>query len=208
MKKPVKYSPEVMERAVRMVLEAKDQYESQWAAIVSISAKMGCTAETYGAGCANMSVTRACAMARERPNKSASRRWNARCVSYARRTRFCGWPVRFSPRRSSTAASSREGLHRSAPEYLRGRADLHGVAGRPVGVLASCSSAARSLVAECAGAARVSPDSAHRAGLAGQPAGLWGRQGLAPTAPGGHQGGPLHGRAAHAPVWPAWCDPR
>jgi len=46
MKKPVKYSPEVMERAVRMVLEAKDQYESQWAAIVSISAKMGCTAET------------------------------------------------------------------------------------------------------------------------------------------------------------------
>ncbi len=46
MKKSVKYSPEVMERAVRMVFEAKDQYESQWAAIVSISAKMGCTAET------------------------------------------------------------------------------------------------------------------------------------------------------------------
>jgi transposase-like protein len=46
MKKSVKYSPEVMERAVRMVFEAKDQYESQWAAIVSISAKIGCTAET------------------------------------------------------------------------------------------------------------------------------------------------------------------
>ncbi len=46
MKKSVKYSPEVMERAVRMVFEAKDHYESQWAAIVSIAAKIGCTAET------------------------------------------------------------------------------------------------------------------------------------------------------------------
>ncbi len=46
MKKSVKYSPEVMERAVRMVFEAKDQYESQWAAIVSIASKIGCTAET------------------------------------------------------------------------------------------------------------------------------------------------------------------
>lgn len=46
MKKSVKFSPEVMERAVRMVFEAKDQYESQWAAIVSIAGKIGCTAET------------------------------------------------------------------------------------------------------------------------------------------------------------------
>jgi transposase len=46
MKKSVKYSPEVMERAVRLVFEAKDQHASQWAAIVSIAAKIGCTAET------------------------------------------------------------------------------------------------------------------------------------------------------------------
>jgi transposase-like protein len=46
MKKSMKYSPEVMERAVRMVFEARDQYESQWAAIVSIASKIGCTAET------------------------------------------------------------------------------------------------------------------------------------------------------------------
>lgn len=44
--KKSKYSPEVMERAVRMVEEAGDQYESQWAAITSIAAKIGCTAET------------------------------------------------------------------------------------------------------------------------------------------------------------------
>ena len=46
MKKSVKYSPEVMERAVRLVFEARAQYESQWATIVSIAAKIGCTAET------------------------------------------------------------------------------------------------------------------------------------------------------------------
>jgi len=46
MRKSPKYSPEVTERAVRMVFEAKDQYESQWAAIESIAAKIGCTGET------------------------------------------------------------------------------------------------------------------------------------------------------------------
>ena len=46
MKKPVKFSPEVRERAVRMVVEAQGQYGSQWAAIESIAAKIGCTAET------------------------------------------------------------------------------------------------------------------------------------------------------------------
>ncbi len=46
MKKQPKYSPEVIERAVRMVDEAGSQYESQWAAITSIAAKIGCTPET------------------------------------------------------------------------------------------------------------------------------------------------------------------
>lgn len=46
MKKPVKHSPEVMERAVCMVFEAKEQHESQWAAIVFIAGKIGCSAET------------------------------------------------------------------------------------------------------------------------------------------------------------------
>ena len=41
-----RYSPEVQERAVRMVLEHGGEHDSQWAAIVSIAGKIGCTAET------------------------------------------------------------------------------------------------------------------------------------------------------------------
>ena len=41
-----RYSPEVRERAVRMVLEHGGDHTSQWAAIGSIASKIGCTGET------------------------------------------------------------------------------------------------------------------------------------------------------------------
>jgi transposase len=45
-KHTAKYSPEVRERAVRMVMEHGGEHASQWAAIVSIAAKIGCLAQT------------------------------------------------------------------------------------------------------------------------------------------------------------------
>ena len=41
-----RYSPEVRERAVRLVFEHRDEYTSQWAAIESISKKFGMSAQT------------------------------------------------------------------------------------------------------------------------------------------------------------------
>ena len=46
MKTSTNFSPEVRERAVRMVREHRGEHESQWAAICSIATKIGCTAET------------------------------------------------------------------------------------------------------------------------------------------------------------------
>ncbi|WP_432763855.1 IS3 family transposase [Escherichia coli] len=46
MTKNTRFSPEVRQRAVRMVLESQSEYDSQWATICSIAPKIGCTPET------------------------------------------------------------------------------------------------------------------------------------------------------------------
>lgn len=46
MTRSTRYSPEVRERAVRMVFEHEKEYSSQWQAVLSIASKFGCTPET------------------------------------------------------------------------------------------------------------------------------------------------------------------
>lgn len=46
MGRPSRYSPEVKERAVRMVQEHAAEHPSQWAAMEAIAPKLGCTSET------------------------------------------------------------------------------------------------------------------------------------------------------------------
>ena len=44
--KKVKYTPEIRDRAVQLLIESEKDYPSNWAAIVSIASKFGCTPET------------------------------------------------------------------------------------------------------------------------------------------------------------------
>ena len=46
MKKSSKFSPEVRERAVRLVQEHRGEYPSLWAAVESIAPKIGCVPQT------------------------------------------------------------------------------------------------------------------------------------------------------------------
>lgn len=50
------YSPEVRERAVRLVLTSERDHKSRWAAIKSVAAKIGCTPETLRSWIGRMEV--------------------------------------------------------------------------------------------------------------------------------------------------------
>ena len=43
---PSKYDPETRAKAVRLVLDHRDDYPSEWAAITAVSKRLGMTAET------------------------------------------------------------------------------------------------------------------------------------------------------------------
>jgi transposase len=179
MDKSNKFSPEVRERAVRMVQEHRGEYPSLWLAVESIAPKIGCVPQTLLTWVKHQEID---AGVREGVTTTEAQRVKEleREVKELRRANeILKVASAFSPKRSSTADSSPEGAHRRAPRYVRGRADLQGCADLPVRISAVCGASVQSGTPLRESPARRRSGAADRTRLAGQHAGLRSRQGLA-----------------------------
>jgi transposase len=105
MARPSRFSPEVRDRAVRMVLEHENEHASQWAAITSIAEKIGCAAETLRSWIQQVERDQG-----KRPGLTTEERQRLKQLEREnfelRRAN-----ERVSPRRNSTAERSDGGLH-------------------------------------------------------------------------------------------------
>ena len=206
---PKQYPRELRERAVRLVAEHRGDYETEYAAIRSVAAKLGIA--TAGDPAQVGPPGRGRRRARGRRDAARSRREirqlraeNASCAGPTRSSRR----RRLSSRPSSTGHSHARQVHRRAQEGVRGRADLPRAHRARLQIAPSTYYAARSRPAS----ARAVRDEQLKAeitpGLAGQLRGLRRGEGLAGAEPPGHRRRPVHGRAADARPGPARRPPR
>ncbi len=143
-----KYSPEVRERAVRMVLDGAGQHESRWAAIVSISSKIGCAPQTLNewvkkvevdtgqrGGITTEQAEKMKALEREvRELKQANEILRKASAYFAPALIAASGDCRAAGR-SSTAHSNDDPVHRGSPCGSWGRANLPRPADCPSHVL-------------------------------------------------------------------------
>ena len=110
----LKYTPEIRERAVQLLIESEKDYPSTWAAITAIAPKIGCTPETLRAWHQKH-------LDQQNPVKVQQLSDQERIKQLERENKEiknCNAPMRFyvkqplfSPRRSSTAHTNNGGFH-------------------------------------------------------------------------------------------------
>ena len=190
------FSPEVRERAIRLILEQAGQYPSQWAAISAIAPKLGTTKETLRRwirrverdegqrpGLTSSDAQRLKELEREvkelrRANESSARR------------------ARVSRRRSSTAAVRDVRVHRRASRRVWSRADLRGARGRSLGLLRPPHDRHRSHAPVGPRAARCGAAARHSCRVDRGTVGVRGDEDLEGARATRPRRGPLHRRAA------------
>ncbi len=136
MAKSARYSPEVRERAVRMVFEHEREHTSQWAAIVSIAGKIGCTPETLRTWVRRTEIDtgrRGGLTSDERAGMKELERENR---ELRRANEILRKASAFFAQAELDRRRRRDDLvHRCPPGGVRGRADLRGGTDRPIDLL-------------------------------------------------------------------------
>ena len=198
-----RFSPEVRERAVRMVEEHREAHASAWAVLQSVAPKLGCTAETL-----RKWVRQAQRDAGHRPGLTTSERERLQELEReVRELKRANEILRKASAYFAQAELDRFGgrshdgpVHRRPSRRVRGRADLRRAADRPVDVSSPSAPADPSDAPVRAGAARRSAprrDSAAsmtRTSRSTAP----GKSGSQLPSAGRHPGGALHRGALDA----------
>ena len=136
MSNSTRYSPELRERAVRMAIENRSDYKSEWATFVGVSKLFGMSPETLRSW-----VRKAQIDSGSRPGLSSDER--AKLKASSAKTRICDARMpfcrmrRFSSRLRSTVKQRGSCLHRGPKGSMGGRADLQSFAVRSQHLLRS-----------------------------------------------------------------------
>ena len=155
MGRPSRFSPEVRERAVRMVEEHREDHASEWAVLQSVAPKLGCTAETL-----RKWVGQAQRDTGQRPGLTTSERERLKALDREVRELKRAYEIL---RKASAYFAQAELDRRSkstmvafidAHRGVRGRVDLRAAADRPVDVSPPPTAPGRSDETIRAGAAR------------------------------------------------------
>jgi hypothetical protein len=135
MKKSSKFSPEVRERAVHLVLYTKGSTHRRGRRSARSRARLAAPRKRCANGCVGRNATQGKGTLRMVRGTIGLRNWSGKTVRLNGPTRSCARQRLFSPRRSSTADRREGGVHRRTPGRPWGRADLCPAADRPIDVL-------------------------------------------------------------------------